>query len=73
VAEGLVVVDTGGVVVVLKIDEEAVDDEEAVEEVAVSTTEPTLKVEDNALGAGALNVSVVGLLQFTLLFTVSPS
>jgi hypothetical protein len=37
----------------------------------VSTVDPTLNVETNALGAGALNVSVVGLLQFT--FTPSDS
>ena len=74
--------DTGGVVVVLQIDEEVdvvpvideeVVDEEAAKGVTVSMTEPPLKVEDNALGASALNVSVVGLLQFTLLFTVATS
>jgi hypothetical protein len=63
-------VDTEGVVVVLKgveeIDEIAVVDDD---EVAVSGVEPTVVVTDKALGAGALNVSVVGLLQFTLLFS----
>jgi hypothetical protein len=46
-------------------------DEEVLEEDSVSTTDPMLNVEVNALGAGALNVSVVGLLQFT--FTPSAS
>jgi hypothetical protein len=63
---------------VLESDEEVdgvpvVDDEAVVEGAAVSATEPTLKANDRELCAGALNVSVVGLLQFTLLFWASPS
>ncbi len=61
--ESLVPVVLGSVDCVVGVD--AVGDKVLDESLAVSTSEPTLKVELKALSARALKVSVVGLPQFT--------